>query len=390
MFYNDSFDIASFKGDAIINSLGAGRNITIPGQLYRAILKASSNPQGMMQYISNLAGEKDIGEVFLTDSFGLPCKKIIHVITPFRRYDKDYVRITECYRKILQIALENKLESITIPLIGTGANGYDSDRVGSIARKLCYKFSLEHPEIDIYFNVYSIEHEEEGGLQSPQVLEAAGFYREEKIEKPSKISLHELIEGKTPFLESIGIKFEDSFATFVRKFVFSRTKGNKKEKEEALEDIWLEINAMIGDYKNSKDIEESVNTLHELKEKGIPFDHGSFKGKPTHAPQYEWKKIKNSKTHNYVYQRPNKAELLLTCTVLHLKPIEALEVFYFCGYALSPYERYEYAFRKCVEHIADKQPWTEVIKQYIFFTGESLYDYKEDRKKIYTDDGESW
>ncbi|MDY6393180.1 MAG: macro domain-containing protein [Bacilli bacterium] len=406
MYHNISIDITTFPGDCIVNSLGAGEYITQPGRIYRSILNAAEGRNDLWHEVADKGTNLPFGSVFMTDSFGLPSKKIIHVITPFRRFDRDYSQITKCYESLLQLALDSGMKSISVPLIGTGANGYHSDKVASIARRVCYRFAESHPEIEIFFNVYSVEFgpdEEEllreerccsvsktGGLprdssfRRDQDLGTASRPGDSREERPSK--------PKISFLEEIGIEDEDSFATLVRKCVFTRAKGSKIQKEAALEDVWLEINSLVGDFKTDFDtLEDTINTLHESKEKGAPVDKTLLMDwKTSHCPEYEWKKVKNGKGKGYVWQRPNKAEILLACIALHLKPNEVMEVYEFCGFSLSKYERHERAFRECVALIRSRNPWTEIVKAYSFATSESLYEYKEDRKKIYVDHGEKW
>jgi hypothetical protein len=130
--------------------------------------------------------------------------------------------------------------------------------------------------------------------------------------------------------------------------------------------------------------------MHESKEAGLPTDPALLKEKYSHAPEYEWKKVKSSGKKGYVWQCPNKAEILLASIAMHLEPEEVFEVYSFCGYALSEYDRYDYAFRKCVPLLSESDPWTHILQDYRMFTSESLYLYQENRKKKYTDHGEKW
>ena len=411
MYHNVSFDITTFPGDAIVNSLGAGEYIEQPGRIYHSILNASKDPKALMAQVTEQGKNLSFGSVYMTDSFGLPCKKIIHIVTPFRRFDRDNSQITKCYEDLLQLALKEGLTSICVPLIGTGANGYRSDKVASIARRICYRFAEEHPEIDVFFNIFSVEFSafEEGKqrLETTRINGMGSRRRDSSYPggddrcfgtyepntaptgKPTRIHAQ---EAYFPFLEEIGIEDEDSFAALVRKCVFARTRGSKSAKETALEDTWLEINSLVGDFKTDFDsLEETINTIHASKEKGQPIDKSLLMDwKSTHSPEYEWKKVKNGKGKGYVWQRPNKAEILLACIALHLKPEEVMEVYDFCGFSLSKYERHERAFRECVALIRSRDPWTQIVKAYRFATSESMYEYKEDRKKIYVDYGEKW
>ena len=395
MYHNVSFDLTTFTGDAIVNSLGAGDFIRRAGRIYYSIINASNDATALMNEVSEKGQNLPFGSVYLTDSFGLPCKKIIHVITPFRRFDRDNSQIAKCYEDLLQLAWDSGLRSISVPLIGTGANGYRSDIVASIARRICYRFAEEHPEMEVFFNIYSVECGLSDEIYSYGRME--GMVRHPESSAPdfplNQANLPEARISKPhpSFLESIGIEYGDSFATLVRKCVFARVSGTKAEKDEALESVWLEINSLVGDFKSDFAVlSETVNSIHESKEKGLPTNKQLLSGKTSHAPQYEWKKVKNPKGKGYVWQRPNKAEILLACIAMHLKPYEVMEVYEFCGFSLSKYEMYDYAFRECVQLINKKDPWTQIVQRYRNYTSESLYAYREERKKIYVDDGEPW
>ena len=411
MFHKVSFDITQFPGDAIVNSLGAGEYIEQPGRIYRSILHACNDPMALMKEVTEQGKNLAFGQVYLTDSFGLPSKKIIHVITPFRRFDRDNSQITKCYEDLLQLALSSGLKSVCVPLIGTGANGYHSDKVASIARRACYKFAEEHPEIDVYFNLYTVEfgafeedelYREEIHRDKLRYPRSEGNYPRDRrqecgisfvVEPSSTHRPHpeKPFKPAIPFLEEIGVAYGDSFAALVRKCVFTRFKGKKADKEAALEDVWLEINSLVGDFKTDfKTLSETIKSIHETKEAGLPTDKDLLKEKTSHAPQYEWKKVKNPKGKGYVWQRPNKVEILLAAVGLHLKPHEVMEVYEFCGFSLSKYEMYDYAIRECVPLINKRDPWTQIVQRYRNYTSESLYEYKEERKKIYTDHGEDW
>ena len=407
MYHTVSIDITTFSGDCIVNSLGAGEYIRKPGRIFQSILDASTDSGALMEKVFEKGANLPFGSVFMTDSFGLPCKKIIHVITPYKRFDHDNSQIAKCYEHLLQLALDSEMKSISVPLIGTGANGYPSDKVASIARRICYLFAQDHPEIEVYFNVYSVEFTPSGQRRATRGdrlsdgmrnMPAQGGYSyddgEDHLRSKSVLSscAPPVEKPHVSFLEEIGIEDEDSFAALVRKCVFTRSKGKKTDKMAVLQDTWLEINSLVGSFKgDSKTLAETVHAIHISKEKGMPLDEDYLTdAKSTHCPEYEWKKVKNTKGKGYVWQRPNKAEILLACIALHLKPEEVMEVYDFCGFSLSKYERHERAFRECVAKIQSSNPWTNIVKAYAFATSESIYEYKEDRKKIYVDHGEKW
>ena len=364
MYHNISIDITKFEGTAIVNSLGRGKKIALPGAIFNAILAACKNPDGLKKTVISMGECLPSCSIFTTPVYGLPSENIIHVITPYKHEDPNNTQIRQCYVNILEAAAKYHYKSINVPLIGTGANGYDPDEVAHIARITCYQFAAAHPEIDIYFNVYFTEHS----------------LTRQRFEPKEYQTPTEAPHQKESYLEKIGVEYGDSFAALIKKHVYSKIKGTKQEKEKALKDTWVEINALIGDYKtDEKGLEDTVNIVAQGGgAKYLP------KGKATHAPEYEWKAVKSPKTKDYVWQRPNKVEILLTSIALKTTPEETLEIYEFCGYALSKYEKYDKAIRTCLNCLSEPDPWSLIHKTYYSYVEKSLTEYKVERTKVHT------
>ena len=385
MFYNVSNDITEFSGDAIVNSLGIGRYIDRPGAIYRSILRKCENSRMVRAIVCEKGADLPFGAMFDTPSFGLPCKAIIHVITPFRSNDPDLFAIKQCYEDILAFALKRGFASINVPLIGCGANGYESDEVAFAAQKICRAFANKHPEFDIYFNTSFVS------KRYPEPVRPGAVPERRPMGVPKAFPKGEPGTLETPkpktMMERIGMKFEDSFPTFLKKYVYHQVRGSKEQQEAALDEVWDDIDALVGDYKTDKDV--LGDTVEEIQSKeNIKAPEGTYKkkSKETHAPSYDWKLKPAGKGKGYVWQKPNKADLLLVGIALHLSKDELMELYEFCGYALSPYDRQDYAFRECVKQIGSKNPWSMVLKTYRGCMSEEFYDYHQDRQKIYTDE----
>ena len=112
------------------------------------------------------------GEVAITPGFKLPAKHIVHAVSP--RYingtSGEEEKLRSCYNKSLQLAYENKCESIAFPLISTGNFGYPKEDAMRIAVDEINAFLLQN-EMLVYLVVFDAKSTELGLKLSP-ALEA--------------------------------------------------------------------------------------------------------------------------------------------------------------------------------------------------------------------------
>ena len=398
MFHTVSIDIATFQGDAIVNSLGFdGARFGIYSGTTRAILAACPEKEKLAEEIQKGFPDLKLGSAFLTASHGLPCRYIVHAATPYYYEDHDLSILKSCCLEALELAYQKGARSIMIPVLGAGGAGYPPDEAASAIRRECYRFALSHDDADIYLTVYALENDDE-----PLDSETAGsprVHREESVhckicsmpgapgtKKPKK----KKSKPRPPFIERIGMEFEDSFATLVRKTAFKKTKGGKAKKEAALDEVWCDINSMVRDFKDKDELfDENVRLVIAKDPYNKPNENLDTKGSTwNHAPSYEWRRQKCAS--GYVWQCPNKAEVLLSCVAMHLNAKETMEVYAFCGYSLSPYEKHDAAMAECVKRLDMNDPWTRILRTYRQITGESLMDYRKEREKRYVDGPEKW
>ena len=114
-------DITSLSVDAIVNA--ANQTLRGGGGVDGAI-HAAAGPQ-LVEASSQLA-PCPAGEARLTPAFNLDAKYVIHAVGPiFQGGDSGELEtLKQVYGSILQIASEQKFESIAIPCISTGAYGF--------------------------------------------------------------------------------------------------------------------------------------------------------------------------------------------------------------------------------------------------------------------------
>jgi O-acetyl-ADP-ribose deacetylase len=125
-------DITKLGVDSIVNAaneslLGGGG---VDGAIHRA-----AGPE-LFQACSRLGG-CDTGSAKITDGFRLPCNKVIHAVGPVYYLTKEGGECTRllrgCYRKSLELAVENGCASIAFAALSTGVYGYPSGEAAETA-----------------------------------------------------------------------------------------------------------------------------------------------------------------------------------------------------------------------------------------------------------------
>lgn len=107
-----------------------------------------------------LAARKEIGDIAfgeaaITPAFNLSAKYVIHAVSPiWQDGKKNEAKLLEnCYVNSLQLALENKCESIAFPLLSAGNHGFPKDLALQTAINVFSKFLMKH-EMQIYLVVF--------------------------------------------------------------------------------------------------------------------------------------------------------------------------------------------------------------------------------------------
>ena len=135
MIHYSTSDITKLRVDCIVNA--ANSSLLGGGGVDGAIHRAAGS--GLVNECRTLPGNPrcPTGEARITGAHKLPCKKVIHTVAPDLRNASEVptfrAKLASCYRNALQLAVDNKMHSISIPALGTGIYRISHDDSATIA-----------------------------------------------------------------------------------------------------------------------------------------------------------------------------------------------------------------------------------------------------------------
>ena len=142
-------DITKQNVDAIVNAansslMGGGG---VDGAIHRAGGPAIVDE---CRKIIAAQGSCKTGDAVITSAGNLPAHFVIHTVGPvWNGGNKDEPRLLEsCYRKSLELAVENEVKTIAFPNISTGIYGFPKKQAADIAVYAVQSFLLTYQSLE--------------------------------------------------------------------------------------------------------------------------------------------------------------------------------------------------------------------------------------------------
>ena len=299
-------DITKMDVDAIVNAansslLGGGG---VDGCIHRAA------GLELLAECKTLGG-CNTGDAKITKAYKLPCKYVIHAVGP--RYKdgqhNEEALLRSCYSTSLQLAKDNKCESVAFPLISSGIYGYPKAEALKVAIDTISAFLLEN-DMTVYIvifdkNAYKISEklfaDIEAFIDDNYVDEHFCMYPESR-----RLNEHYFAEEKCMQIESCvdGSLFEDL------------------EKELSLEDVIDQIDESFTEM-----------LLRKIDEKGIK-DSECYKKANIDRKLF-------SKIRSDVHYKPSKPTVIAFAIALELSLNETNDMLMKAGFALSHSSKFD-------------------------------------------------
>lgn len=145
-------DITKMNTEAIVNTANAAPTVGTGCDM--AIYNAAGYDK-LLEFRKSNIGDAEPGEAFITPGFELPAKYIIHAVSPLytggNNGEEELLRA--CYSNSLKLAKDNGIQSVAIPLIGTGGFGYPREEGMIIAAEEINAF-LKDNQMEIVLVVF--------------------------------------------------------------------------------------------------------------------------------------------------------------------------------------------------------------------------------------------
>ena len=156
-------DITTLKCDAIVNAANSGMTgCYIPN--HRCIDNAIHTYAGVElrlaceELMEQQGYPEPTGQAKITPAFNLPCRYVLHTVGPIidgRVTQRNRELLASCYRSCLELAAENKLESVVFCCISTGEFHFPNDLAAEIAVRSVKEFLKKQTCVKkVIFNVF--------------------------------------------------------------------------------------------------------------------------------------------------------------------------------------------------------------------------------------------
>ncbi|MBS3816712.1 MAG: macro domain-containing protein [Candidatus Thermoplasmatota archaeon] len=138
-------DITGQDTEAVVNA--ANKRLAPGGGVAGAIHRAAG-PE-LYEECKKLGG-CETGDAKITKGYELPTEYVIHTVGPvYSGTEKDEEDLRSSYRRSLEVAVKNDVDSVSFPALSTGAFGYPTEEAAEVALDEIKNFLEKDGEIDL-------------------------------------------------------------------------------------------------------------------------------------------------------------------------------------------------------------------------------------------------
>lgn len=308
-------DITKMNTDIIVNT--ANEKVIVGTGVDYAIYTAAGYDE-MLNYRAEYVGELEEGDVFISPSFNLECKYVIHVVSP--KYidgeSGEEAKLRHCYSEGLALARTYNAKSIAFPLVSTGRFAYPLEEGIRIAVDEINAFLLKNDML-VYLVVFDKTATE---LGNKIYTELESYIDANYVKDRIKEEYKELLDTDKKI-----------FSTDLKHDAETKTETQCLEIEEKLEDKMSGATDTFSDY-----------LLQLISSKGM--DNATVY-KASLLNKKLFSKIKNNPDYH-----PQKLTALCLCIGAKLSLQEARQLLGRAGYALSPCDKTDIIFSYFLEN----------------------------------------
>ena len=121
-------DITKIKCDAIVCS--TNKELIPLGSIDTAI-HGAAGPE--LEKACEKIQRCDVGKCVVTEGYNLPCRYIIHTVSPHISEASSVHLLAQCYKNAITEAIRMGISSVAFPLLGAGDNGFSTQKALDIA-----------------------------------------------------------------------------------------------------------------------------------------------------------------------------------------------------------------------------------------------------------------